>query len=85
MANYQKCSQGHYYDADRDTVCPICKSGRGSYAKISWAIAGLAVLIAAFLFYTLEETKTNLENAGSLKKCTVMLQMIITRINPSWY
>ena len=62
MANFQKCPQGHFYDAEKNPVCPICKSSGGIYSKIAWAVAGVAAVGAAFLFYNLQEVKSELAN-----------------------
>ena len=85
MANYQKCSQGHFYDADKDTVCPICKSGKGIYSKISLAISGVVILIAAFLFYSLEETKTNLENVEQRLEKYSELEKVFGRASDDYF
>lgn len=86
MANYQKCAQGHFYDADKDPVCPICKSGNsGVYSKISWAIAGAAILIAAFLFYSMEETKTALSSAEQRLEKYSELEKVFGRASDDYF
>ena len=65
MANYKKCPQGHMYDADQHSACPICLPAPRKTKILSalpWIVTAAALIAVVIMFNNVSTVRQELDD-----------------------